>query len=205
MALPLIIPIIALVTYTSRRMRRPSGRIHNFALVPLILVLLGAEGVVYDYDTRSVVTESRILEADHETLLATFNESGQLPTFEPLMFKLPFPRPTSFENEGVELGDLQKVWFGAESVLVLEVTGRTDSSIEWSAVEDTTPMSDWMTFRTIEATWVENDEGLLFSLTIEFDRRLAPAFYFGPLQRWGVSQMADVLIDMVETNLPVTP
>ena len=200
MALPLIIPVISLVSYSIRKSRTQ----HHLLMLPLLLLGLGAEGALYDLPNAIVVQETRVIQADSESLVASLERPARLPDINPLLFKLPFPLPTEFTAEGASLGDTRIIKFGESGSFSLEITERTSNSITWTVVENNTPIADWMTLREFEATWSETSEGLELTMTITFDRALSPAFYFDPLQRWGVGEMAEVLLDMIETNLQTT-
>lgn len=196
MVLPLVLPVLAIVVYSVRRADRK-----RMFLIPFLLAGVSGEGIVYELPSTVAVQETRILDADGDAVLAAFAAPGELPEIKPLLFKLPFPKPTAFTGGGNRLGDTHTVQFSDMGVLDLEITKATPTSLTWSVTQDTTPIADWMTIHELTARWVETDAGLEFTMTVEFDRALAPAFYFDPLQRWGVGEMAEVLTDMLATNL----
>ena len=196
MALPLIIPIIALVTWAAR----PDGRSRYSLLVPLLLVGASAEGIAFELPKNVEVTEVRVIDATPDQLNESLDGRAELPEIEPLLFALPLPAPVDFVGEGSDLGDRRIVEFEMGR-LVLEVTQRTNDSITWSIAENTTPLAGWMTLHDVRMFWTPTDAGLELHMTITFDRELAPAFYFDPLERWGVGEMAEVLLDMIEVNI----
>ena len=196
-ALPLIIPVVALVAWSNRRIRQ-GGR--AALLAPLLLVGISAEGVAYELPDHVVVHEVRVLESTPEALDASLDQPAVLPDLEPLLFALPFPEPVAFTGIGSDVGDRRIVEFDAGR-LVLEVTERTEHSITWTIADNTTPLADWMTINDVRLTWQERPEGLELRMAIDFDRELAPAIYFDPVERWGVGEMAEVLLDMIESNL----
>ena len=197
MALPLIVPVISLVTYSTRRSRGHLG----ILLLPIVLTGIGGEGIVYELPSSISVEETRLLTTNTQSLEASFDRVGQLPSIKPVLFQLPFPQPQSFTGEGASLGATRTVDFGDAGALLLQITERSDNSITWTVAEDSTPLAGWMTLHRFEARWVETPTGVELPVTIEFDRVLSPAFYFGPLERWGVRQLAEVTLDMIEANL----
>jgi len=198
MASPLILLVVGMVVWSGRK--KPK-HLRAFVLPVVLLLGLGAEGAVFDLPNQIEASETRLVDASGDELLGALDASGDLPELEPLLFSLPFPRPTAFVGEGAEVGDYRIVEFGDGGHITLEITDRTSSSITWATVEDTTPIAGWITFHETTATWTETSAGLELTISITFERNLSPAFYFDPLQRWGVGEMAEVLADMIEHNL----
>ncbi len=202
-ALPLIIPIISLVVWSVRRSRAGAGHQLAWAL-PLLVLGAAGEGVVYELPTNAVVVESRVIDFSATELDASLDGIAEIPEIEPLLFALPFPEPTAFTGTGADVGDIRTVEFGdggSDGSLILEVVVRTGDTITWDIIDNTTPVAEWMTINSATATWVETAHGLEVTMEIDFDRALAPAFYFDPVERWGVGEMAEVLLDMLEHNI----
>ena len=209
-ALPLIIPVVILVAVVSRRSDPDQGR-NLRVIIPLALLGLSGEGVLYELPREVEVTESRLVEFSADELDAALSETAELPAIEPLFLRLPFPKPVSTygvisdgatENRsGSEIGDATFVVFDTGGHLEFTVTDRTDRSVRWAITDRATPMAEWMRFDDCLLTWTDTPEGLEVTVSITFERHLAPAVYFDPLERWGVGEMAEVLLDMVEHNL----
>lgn len=202
MAMPLIIPVV-LITMSANRIRRQNRR--AAWILPVLLLGAAGDGMAYELPTNVTVTETRTFETTAADLSNSLEGHAEIPELEPLLFKLPFPRPTAFTGTGADVGDIRTVEFGDNAQmgeLVLEVTARTDDSITWDIIDNSTPVANWMTLHHAEASWIETPNGLDVTMAIEFDRELAPGFYFDPLERWGVGEMAEVLLDMIEHNLP---
>ena len=205
MALPLILPIISITAWAARRGRQ--GQVSAF-IVPLLLLGLATEGVVYDLPDQIQASETRVLDTTSDDLIVSLAQPAELPSLEPVLFQLPFPRPTAFVGEGADVGDIRIVEFGPDAEqgeLTLQISEKTSDSITWDIVSDTTPMAGWMVFHDASAEWAPSPDGLEVTVTIDFERSLSPAIYFDPLQRWGVGEMAEVLMDMIEYNLEPIP
>lgn len=201
MAAPLIFLVIGLVRLANRSFgHKKEGRRQAAWAIPMMLIAGSADGVVYELPTAISVTETRVIDATADEFVASLGRQGQLPEIEPLLFALPFPAPTEFLGEGLGIGDTRTVIFGDAGSIDLTIDERTDNSITWTFTENTTPLAEWMIIHRATATWTDTAEGLAVTLTIDFDRALSPAFYFDPLQRWGVGEMAEVLLDMMAHN-----
>lgn len=200
MASPLILIVVGLVTAGSK-----SNKVHANLLVPLVLLLGAGEGVVFDLPTQVVVTEERVLPGDAASIDAALANPQVLPEIEPLLFRLPFPKPTEFVSEGNELGDRTVSHIGA-GTLEFEVVERAPGRVVWDIVHDSTPLAGWYAIDEIAMDWHDVDGGgavdggVAVEIAVEYDRRLAPAAYFDPLGRFGIGEFAEVLMDMIEAN-----
>ena len=199
LASPLIFLVVGFCVWASRRAR--DNQVTAATVIPLLLLLGGAEGTLYEFESRITAAETRTIDISADELLTSLNRPAELPEIEPLLFALPFPQPVNFSERGnLELGAIREIEFSDGGAIALEVTEIGDSSITWSFVATTTSLGDWMTLHSATASWVETPDGLELTVEIDFERQLAPAFYFDPLQRWGVGEFAEVLIDMIEHN-----
>lgn len=204
MALPIILPTALVLghyqqKHSSRDVKRAAW------ILPILLLGAAGDGAVYELPKNVTVAETRAFDTTSHELNASLHGEAEIPEIEPLLFALPFPKPTAFTGSGADVGDIRTVDFGDDGemgALVLEVTERSDQHITWTIIDNTTPVAEWMTLHQAEASWVETANGLQVTMEIEFDRELAPAFYFDPLERWGVGEMAEVLLDMLAHNTP---
>lgn len=198
LALPLILPIVGVISWSTRRSQ--SG--HRFALViPLLVLGVSGEGVVYELPSHHSVSESRVVQSSSAELLESLAAPAELPPIEPALFALPFPKPVEFTGEGLYIGAARTVDFGEMGSLDIRVSAVDTYAVTWEFAENSTPLGSWMTFHSAEVSWVERADGIELTVEIVFDRSLAPAFYFQPLENWGVGEMAEVMIDMIEHNL----
>ena len=199
LALPLIIPVVAIVAWIARKSKEERSQ-PRFAVVPLLLLAMSGEGVAYELPTGAVAREQRTMNVSANQLEQSLSLAPEIPSIEPLLFALPFPKPVSVEVTGYAVGDRQIVAFDSGGELTLEITDRQPGRIEWAIVGNTTPVAGWMTLNTVEASWTGTGDSVELDVAIDFDRELNPAIYFDPLERWGVGELAEVLGDMLEHN-----
>lgn len=211
MALPIILPTAMVVAHYNQKshdQRQGPRDVRRAAwILPVLLLGAAGDGTVYELPKNVTVAETRAFDTTSHELSASLHDEAEIPDIEPLLFALPFPKPTAFTGTGADVGDIRTVDFGDDGemgALILEVTDRSDQHITWTIVDNTTPVAEWMTLHQAEASWAETADGLEVTMEIEFDRELAPAFYFDPLERWGVGEMAEVLLDMLAHNAPTT-
>jgi len=109
-----------------------------------------------------------------------------------------FPRPVAvLVDEGVSLGANRVVRIeGREGAgdLRLRVIERTENTVEFEVLSDTSPIAGWVGFQTLTYSVVPDGEGAMLSVRLNFDRKLAPKWFFGPMMRGAAYLAADVLV-----------
>lgn len=203
MASPLVLGVVGLVVMVAKDPNKTQVSV----VIPL-MALIGLEGVAYDLPDQNTAVETRMIVGTESSIDDALSEPGVLPDLEPLLFRLPFPRPTGFEGTAAEIGERQRITFDRGHI-DLEVTERSANRVLLTAVEDTTPIANWYAVQTITIDWRQLDPGngstesaptTELRVEIDYKRNLDPAFYFHPLGTFGVGEMAEVVADMVETN-----
>ncbi|MEO0575035.1 MAG: hypothetical protein AAF004_06190 [Pseudomonadota bacterium] len=118
-----------------------------------------------------------------------------------------FPMPVEIIAGSLQVGDVHRIhtryhrWFVTnthEGEMALEITEVSPHRIRTRFISDT---SFFASYVTPIATQIDLQPtasgGTEVTLTIHYERKLDPAWYFGPLQRTAMRQMADFLIDEV--------
>lgn len=171
------------------------------ALVPLSL-----EGVIpgFALDREETVTVSRDIPAPAEVVQASLAAPMQFEQGLPLFFRLGFPTPGGTAGEGLEIGDRRAVEFvhtgHHPGTLVLEITKREPELVHFTAVSDDSYITHWLSWHSAEVRWEEIAPGQTrVTWSLRYARRLDPAFYFKPLERYGVSLAAGYLIETLAT------
>ncbi len=207
MAAPLAYLVGAIIGYVSDR--NGSSRMNKMnCSVITVLAIMSMEGITealsFDREESVVVTRTVDFQTDQAlSMLADqpeFTLSG-LPTF----LKLGFPLPTEVAGQGIALGDRRTIHFaggeGEPGDLIVEVTEASNNKIVFSLVEDGSHISHWLTWKTI--TWEINptDDGKSeVTITLNYTRELDPAWYFKPIERYGVKKAGEYFIDSVYTQ-----
>lgn len=114
-------------------------------------------------------------------------EQATSPEFPlPEMLRL-FPQPTEVSiDEGTRLGAKRQVQFNGREgsgTLSLQVTKRNDTEVVFTVLSDTTPFSNWIAFQQLRYQIVPHASGALLEVSLDFKRRLAPAWFFQPVMR----------------------
>lgn len=209
-AAPLVYAVALLVAALINAGRKSGGA--KVIVVPTVLLAVAStEGAVpaLTLPAENTVTASRVLTATPEEVRAAV--AAPLRFAEPTgALALGFPRPLEDHPEGLDPGDARHIvfsgapqraamlhghhWGTAPSSLTLRVAAAGDRSVDYVAEHDATPIATWLTWRASTVRWEPVDGGTRVTWSLAFDRRLAPAAYWTPLERAVAQRAADYLI-----------
>ncbi|GAA3533384.1 hypothetical protein GCM10022419_010780 [Nonomuraea rosea] len=186
--------IVALLI--DERRRRPGDGRLSLLVVPLILAAaLEGTAVSMPRAGEAAVTVAAT-GADVERALAAEPRFG--PVESPFL-RLGFPRPLRSEGTGLAVGDTRTITFTPRRSLgigaspeprsmTLRVSERAPGHVVFAVVADTT-VARWMDLRQATFDWTADR----LTVTIAYRRTFDPGWYFGPLQRYAVSEAAGYL------------
>ena len=177
---------------TGRRDKEPGDtRLFDVAVTATALaVLVGAsvEGVTRTLSFAAADSASVTL-AVAAPPERVWHEVGRAtsPAFPlPMMLKS-IPQPVAvLVDEGADLGARRVVRFAGrqgEGDLVLQVVRRTETDAVFEAKSDASPISWWVTHRALTFRVVPEGEGSRLTVALDYDRLLAPAWFFRPYIR----------------------
>lgn len=220
-----VLPLIGLIGVivggaidAARRRNRRQGP--TLMMVGLPLMLLSFEGVVGSpFDAHDAVESSVVVETSTSEVVAAL---AATPTFDaemPTFLTIGFNRPVSATGSGVALGDERSIEFtggshddhplrvfglsGERSVdhhshMHLTVVESTEGRLVLSIDHDTTMLARWVDLERAVVTWEPvDDHHTRVTWRLEYRRLLYPTLYFAPLQRFGMSEAADYLLDSI--------
>lgn len=182
------------------RARREFEKRFRLMVLPA-LVLMSLEGVtgLLSFPRDEVVTVSR------EVALAPAAACAQLargPRFVlselPSFLKLGFPAPHRIDGGGLETGDKWLIHFaggeGKPGDLSAEVVESGPDHIRVARVADTSHIAHWLDWK--DAAWkIEpSGNGSRVTLTMRYRRLLDPAWYFKPIERYGVKKAGEYFL-----------
>jgi hypothetical protein len=158
--------------------------------VLLLLVPMSLEGVspALSFNRDETVQISKIVSASAP--------DGGLP----LYLRLRFPRPMQASGTGLDVGATRTIHFaggeGHPGDLVMRVSEGRPGYVRFEAVSDHSKVAHWLDWRSAEINWTPIDaQHTRVTWTLHFDRRLDPAWYFGPWERYAVRLAAGYLIE----------
>ncbi len=183
------------------RARKEFDRRFRLVVLPA-LVLMSMEGTtgLLSFPRDEAVTVSRELPippgAAREKLAGgPAFVLGELPPF----LKLGFPAPHEIEGDGLETGDRWRIHFaggeGKPGDLLAEVTESDSGHIRVTRISDTSHIAHWLDWQEAEWKIEPSGRGSRVTLTMRYRRLLDPAWYFKPIERYGVRKAGEYFLD----------
>lgn len=165
-----------------------------------IFLLMAMEGVVpwLSFERENVVVIEREVTGTLAEVRGRIERGPELALERlPGFFRLGFPVPEGIERE--EAGEWTiRFDEGGEKPSELRVAVREEGPgrLRYVVEEDQTKISEWLTWHDGRWNLEETGEGTVrATLTVRFRRELDPAWYFGPLERYGVRKAAGYFAD----------
>ncbi len=180
-AAPLVYGVAALVYAAASYERRGVG---SLALVPVLAVVL-IEGVLPGtrLHPEQSTTAERVVAgdcSDFEAALARGPRIDPAADRGPLLRTFRYPTPTAATGTGLEPGDRWEL-AAAGGQLTTRVTQHVGRSVGFTVEGDSTRLERWVTVRGGRLSWSEVDGVCRAELTVDYERHLDPAAYFGPV------------------------
>lgn len=189
--------VVGLINDSAKRRRRAT-----LSCLLLVFLPLSMEGTSarLSFHRAETVTESRVVNASAADVERALGRSPRVETMLPMYLRLRFPRPTEARGSGLELGATRTIHFaggeGKPGDLVLRVEERREGYARFGVVSDNSKVAHWLDWKSSEVEWSEVDaQHTRVKWTIHFDRRLDPAWYFGPWERYATGLAARYLIE----------
>jgi len=206
LAAPLFYLVGAGVGLIADALRDRDGRVTRrsaLALAPLALLL--SEGV-----TPATTLDGAERVVAVRTVAASPGEVRDALAATPCFHAVPrpwtldqFPRLDSVSGSGLRPGDRRAMSFTGPhgtGTLVLTVAATGPGRVTFTVASDTSPMAHWWSLYTAEVRWAAaGPDRTAVSWTLKYVRLLAPAAYFGPIERVAAREAAAYLIDAVAT------
>jgi hypothetical protein len=175
-------------------------------IVTLAIVPMSIEGVIPSlaFNREERVTASRVIEAAPNDVRMAIGETPWFDRELPAFFRLGFPTPTHTSGSGLRVGDERRVMFAHgqhhNGALVMRVASVDSASVVFAAVADSSYITHWLSWEESVVSWERTRDGRTrVTWTLSYRRRLDPAWYFAPLERYGVGLAAGYLIETLAT------
>jgi hypothetical protein len=216
MSAPLFYAVAVAIATAMQRTReqtaRPTGLFFS-SMVALATVPFSLEGTVapLTVSRHESVSATRIVNAPAEAVGRALFAPPRFDRAVPTYLGIGFPRATATRVE--RSGDVSR-WIvqirGGEwrldgieprtGDLVLTLEEQRPGFVRWQVVSDTSHTTHYLTWRDSSVRWEAIDARTTrVTWTLQYDRGLDPAWYFGPWERYGARLAAGYLIDAVAT------
>lgn len=202
MAAPLVYAVgfVIGILIDRSRVKRAMNRFRIVVFPALILLSLEGINETLSFPRQEVVTIETVIALPPALARARLSRG---PTFDlterPIFLKLGFPAPHSIEGEGTAVGDQWQIHFaggeGEPGTCVFEVSESGSDHLQMRRIRDTSHISHWLDWQRAEWRLSPSDQGTRVTLTLHYRRLLDPAWYFKPIERYGVRKAAGYFID----------
>lgn len=208
MASPLIYGVAIVVGRSIERKRARMGRAgaaHVSLLVLVAASIPAMEGVLprAEFPRESTVHVSAVVSATPAEVRRALEGPMSFDRPLPRFLRLGFPTPGATEGSGLHIGDRRAVMLRHghhhSGKLVMEVRSSEENHVVFTPVADDSYIIHWLTWREADVRWAAVPGGTRVTWTLRYRRRLDPAWYFGPLERYGVATAATYLTQTLAT------
>jgi hypothetical protein len=205
--------------------KKKRSQVSVVAVLGVAAVIMSLEGVTpaTSFPVDDSVTVTRTVSGSVRDVRSALARAPRFEVELPAYLKLGFPRPVAAHGRGLDVGDRRVITFGDESPmepmaaetgrhhhhgtpvvepgqLVLEVARVEPGRIVFEQVGDQTAYTHWVSLERSIVEWDAVDANTTrIEWTLEFERRLSPAWYFAPWQRYAAKLAAGYLIDTAAT------
>jgi hypothetical protein len=151
------------------------------------------------FNREETVQASEVVAASEADVRTALSQSPRTDLSLPVYLRLGFPRPTEAWGNGLEVGAVRTIHFaggeGRPGELRLTVRESHAGYVRFDVVSDTSKISHWLDWESSEVNWTAIDaQHTRVNWSLHFQRRLDPAWYFRPWERYATRLAADYLI-----------
>ncbi len=198
--------IIGVCVDYSRSKKQEQSSLRTYCLLLVLFLPLSVEGVneKLSFARDEVVVAESTVAGRAVDVEQTLSSEPRFDKTLPLYLRMGFPRPAETSGRGLQVGDIRVIRFaggeGQPGDLVLQVVESGPGMVRFQMLSDTSHISHWLDWKEAEVNWRETESGRTqVSWTLRYTRRLDPAWYFGPWERYAVRCAARYLIDTLAT------
>jgi hypothetical protein len=180
---------------------RGEKRTTTLSCLLLILVPMSIEGSSprLSFNREEAVQSSQVVNASERDVVLALSQSPRTDLPLPIFLRMGFPRPTEARGDGLGVGATRTIHFaggeGHPRDLLLKVSEWRPGYVRFEAVSDRSKVAHWLDWKSSEVQWTALDaQHTRVSWTLYFERRLDPAWYFRPWERYATRLAAEYLI-----------
>ena len=173
-------------------------------LAPFLLMSVEGTSPAVAFPRQETVTAERVVAATPAQVRQALAETPHFDSTLPPFLRAGFPTPARATGSGLRPGDTRTVDFatpsGRTKPLTMEVVAIGPDFARFRAAADETRIAQWLDWQESRVTWQPVDGShTRVTWTISYERRLDPAWYFAPWERYAVGLAADYLIQSAAT------
>ena len=174
-------------------------------VIPALVMMLSFEGTTesLSFERDNSVVFTTVVNSDVNTIRSSFDDSFDLNLERHWMLEV-FPMPHSIDQGPLKLNQIRRVetryhrWFVTnthEGAFEMKISQLDDQQLTMNTVGDSTYFSSYLNLRALDISLQPaGPNHTQIRLQIDYERRMDPAWYFGPLQSYAVTKMAELMI-----------
>lgn len=182
--------------------RGPHARRHGLLLIPVLLVA-SLEGASPDLrlDPDQAITVTRTIALSPAQVSERMAQGPKPTDVRSIPLKLlHVPMPHHVSGQGLDVGDQWVFEYhgsshGPGGTTRTRVTKTTPNSVEFEVEQNTTITARWVGLQRAVVSWQPTGDKTQVRLTMWYERKLDPSWYFGPLQQGFMHEGATYLLD----------
>jgi hypothetical protein len=181
----------------------------GFMLFLVIVLPTGVEGTLpgVGWNRDESVTTSRVVSATPAQVRTALAGRPGFAAPLPPFLRLGFPVPVTTSGSGLAIGDGRTIVFEhghgghrERGTLSFRVAESDSQSVRFEPMHDDSYVTHWLAWQSSEVRWrALSPWQTRVEWTLRYRRRLDPAWYFAPLERYGVGVAAGYLVDALAT------
>lgn len=212
MASPILYSVAALTVYIINRIQTKQNKNSTIQIsaFTLLFALFALEGThpQLTFERLNHTEYTKIIESDIATIRTQLSKPMRPITSRPVFLQI-FPAPINVSGNGLAPGDSRKVeftyhkWFVANThkgstIFTVQESGY--NTIKFDIPHDDSYISHYLNWKSAEINLepIESNKTRV-SWKLSYERKLDPAWYFGPMQKYAVWLSAKVLVDHAAT------
>jgi hypothetical protein len=168
-----------------------------------VILLCSLEGINerFSFNRDEVIEVSYVHTGTLEETTAALARGPSFDWWElPTYLKMGFPYPQRIQGDGLQVGDRWQIDFaggeGKPGSLLAQVTQAEAGHYVVQKITDGSHISHWMEWEQAEWFLEEQSDGMTkVRLRMSYRRLLDPAWYFGPVQRYGVRLAGEYFLE----------
>jgi hypothetical protein len=209
-AAPIFFLVGTIVGYVVNRVTgttaRDDPRRHWSGLVALAVLPFSVEGAVpgFEFSRDEQVEVTRVVTGDAQAVRSALAAEPRFDRPLPPFLRLGIPTPMHSYRTGLAVRDRRAITFKHgrhhSGALVMFVAATDSSSVRFDSRSDSSYITHWLSWRDATVRWQELEKNRTrVTWTLRYRRRLDPAWYYAPLERYGVSVAAGYLVETLAT------
>jgi len=207
MAAPLFYLVGSIIAVIAERSRKKSNKnwyqnkMHCTCVT--MIALMSLEGITdaLSFGRDEVVIVKQEVSLSIEQVMQKLGEQPEFDLAElPLFLKLGFPTPQEVRGQGINVGDERIIHFaggeGKPGDVIVKVTESTANKVVFTLIKDDSHIDHWLAWKTITWEAIPQANGKTeVSITMNYIRKLDPAWYFKPIERYGVAKAGEFFLE----------